>query len=219
MPCTLEGFQYNAHWLQCFISFCGGCIVEAILRLKIHDNQEEGSVAHSSPYPDRPGEPDCIYYLRTGLCGYGSNCRFNHPAYSEQVIFLSSALICWCYLLLLEIIWHPQDVLRVPSIEVNSQKELDNLTVGYILSQISLCLWLSILCGVYITFWCTVWSSMWKDVWFSDFAYAKMHVSTFRRLFDNVSCFTFVKCHQYPFSKISHKSYSCYHSGVIQLAL
>lgn len=59
-------------------------VEEAILRLKIHDNQEEGSVGHSSPYPDRPGEPDCIYYLRTGLCGYGSNCRFNHPAYSEQ---------------------------------------------------------------------------------------------------------------------------------------
>ncbi|XP_043805641.1 zinc finger CCCH domain-containing protein 3 isoform X2 [Manihot esculenta] len=36
-------------------------------------------MAPSSPYPDRPGEPDCIYYLRTGLCGYGSNCRFNHP--------------------------------------------------------------------------------------------------------------------------------------------
>ncbi|KAK1297575.1 Zinc finger CCCH domain-containing protein 33 [Acorus calamus] len=38
----------------------------------------------SGPYPDRPGEPDCIYYLRTGLCGYGSNCRFNHPAFNGQ---------------------------------------------------------------------------------------------------------------------------------------
>ncbi|KAJ4823473.1 hypothetical protein Tsubulata_034633 [Turnera subulata] len=32
-----------------------------------------------SGYPERPDEPDCIYYLRTGLCGYGSRCRFNHP--------------------------------------------------------------------------------------------------------------------------------------------
>ncbi|CAA0839935.1 Zinc finger CCCH domain-containing protein 32 [Striga hermonthica] len=30
-------------------------------------------------YPERPSEPDCIYYLRTGFCGYGNRCRFNHP--------------------------------------------------------------------------------------------------------------------------------------------
>ncbi|XP_058082195.1 zinc finger CCCH domain-containing protein 32-like isoform X2 [Magnolia sinica] len=30
-------------------------------------------------YPERPGEPDCIYYMRTGFCGYGVRCRFNHP--------------------------------------------------------------------------------------------------------------------------------------------
>ncbi|KAE8723393.1 Zinc finger CCCH domain-containing protein 58 [Hibiscus syriacus] len=30
-------------------------------------------------YPERPNEVDCIYYLRTGFCGYGSRCRFNHP--------------------------------------------------------------------------------------------------------------------------------------------
>ncbi|CAH2033791.1 unnamed protein product [Thlaspi arvense] len=35
--------------------------------------------AQSSEYPVRPGERDCAHYLRTGLCGYGSNCRFNHP--------------------------------------------------------------------------------------------------------------------------------------------
>ncbi|XVE82095.1 hypothetical protein DITRI_Ditri15bG0119400 [Diplodiscus trichospermus] len=30
-------------------------------------------------YPLRPNEADCLYYLRTGFCGYGSRCRFNHP--------------------------------------------------------------------------------------------------------------------------------------------
>ncbi|PIN07502.1 CCCH-type Zn-finger protein [Handroanthus impetiginosus] len=30
-------------------------------------------------YPERPEEPDCIYYLRTGFCGFGNRCRFNHP--------------------------------------------------------------------------------------------------------------------------------------------
>ncbi|KAI7756565.1 hypothetical protein M8C21_009875 [Ambrosia artemisiifolia] len=29
--------------------------------------------------PVRPNEVDCVYYLRTGSCGYGSGCRFNHP--------------------------------------------------------------------------------------------------------------------------------------------
>ncbi|VFQ64665.1 unnamed protein product [Cuscuta campestris] len=33
----------------------------------------------SQSYPERPQEADCIYYLRTGLCGYGARCRFNHP--------------------------------------------------------------------------------------------------------------------------------------------
>ncbi|KAJ6816576.1 zinc finger CCCH domain-containing protein 5-like [Iris pallida] len=30
-------------------------------------------------YPERPGEPDCSYYVRTGSCGFGDRCRFNHP--------------------------------------------------------------------------------------------------------------------------------------------
>ncbi|KAL5581781.1 hypothetical protein UlMin_014223 [Ulmus minor] len=62
-----------------------GNIEDAIWRLKINDNQEGGDAAQSNPFPDRPGEPDCIYYLKTGLCGYGNNCRFNHPAYASQV--------------------------------------------------------------------------------------------------------------------------------------
>ncbi|XP_049407744.1 zinc finger CCCH domain-containing protein 32-like isoform X1 [Solanum stenotomum] len=31
-------------------------------------------------YPERPDVPDCSYYLRNGSCGYGPNCRFNHPS-------------------------------------------------------------------------------------------------------------------------------------------
>ncbi|KAK7264605.1 hypothetical protein RJT34_32214 [Clitoria ternatea] len=37
-------------------------------------------------YPLRPDEADCIYYLRTGVCGYGSRCRFNHPRDRAAVI-------------------------------------------------------------------------------------------------------------------------------------
>ncbi|XP_047964530.1 zinc finger CCCH domain-containing protein 32-like isoform X2 [Salvia hispanica] len=30
-------------------------------------------------YPERPGQPDCAYYVRTGSCGYGAKCRYHHP--------------------------------------------------------------------------------------------------------------------------------------------
>nr|WCR76488.1 ZFP3 [Adonis amurensis] len=66
---------------------------EAMWHLKIESqNEEEEAVGNSGNYPDRPGEPDCIYYLRTGMCGYGSNCRFNHPNYIGQVVQYSVEL-------------------------------------------------------------------------------------------------------------------------------
>lgn len=39
-------------------------------------------------YPERPGEPDCSYYIRTGLCRFGSTCRFNHPYDRKLVLTL-----------------------------------------------------------------------------------------------------------------------------------
>ncbi|URE18412.1 zinc finger CCCH domain-containing protein [Musa troglodytarum] len=41
------------------------------------DERENRSMGIS--YPQRPGQLDCAYYLRTGICGYGANCKFNHP--------------------------------------------------------------------------------------------------------------------------------------------
>ena len=29
--------------------------------------------------PQRPDEPDCIYYLKNGRCKYGTTCRYHHP--------------------------------------------------------------------------------------------------------------------------------------------
>ncbi|KAF6159991.1 hypothetical protein GIB67_033075 [Kingdonia uniflora] len=63
----------------------------AMWRLKIQNNQD-GVVPQSSPYPDRPNEPNCIFFLRTGTCAYGVNCRFNHPAYVGQAAQLSGEL-------------------------------------------------------------------------------------------------------------------------------
>ncbi|CAH8320738.1 unnamed protein product [Eruca vesicaria subsp. sativa] len=36
-------------------------------------------------YPERAGAPDCAYYMRTGVCGYASRCRFNHPPHPSTV--------------------------------------------------------------------------------------------------------------------------------------
>ncbi|PSS06445.1 Zinc finger CCCH domain-containing protein [Actinidia chinensis var. chinensis] len=37
-------------------------------------------------YPERSGVTDCAYYLRTGFCGYGIKCRFNHPRDRSSVV-------------------------------------------------------------------------------------------------------------------------------------
>lgn len=47
---------------------------------------------YSGPYPERPGEQDCAYYMRTGLCGYGRHCHFNHPP-NVKLVHVSSILL------------------------------------------------------------------------------------------------------------------------------
>ncbi|KAM3267430.1 hypothetical protein P3S67_032353 [Capsicum chacoense] len=44
--------------------------VESMRRLGLWSN--EG-------YPERSGKPNCSFYMRTGSCGYGAQCRYNHP--------------------------------------------------------------------------------------------------------------------------------------------
>lgn len=62
-------------------------VEEAMARLEIQSNGgDTGKMSDEViGLPDRPGEPDCIYYMRTGSCSYGSNCRFNHPSNGRQV--------------------------------------------------------------------------------------------------------------------------------------
>ncbi|KAK9089765.1 hypothetical protein Scep_028847 [Stephania cephalantha] len=61
---------------------------EAMCLMKIQNVEDHnGGPGHSSsPDSDRPGGPDCVHYLRTGVCGYGSNCRFNHPSEPGQIV-------------------------------------------------------------------------------------------------------------------------------------
>lgn len=30
-------------------------------------------------FPERPGQPECQFYMKTGDCKYGAVCRFHHP--------------------------------------------------------------------------------------------------------------------------------------------
>ncbi|XP_057817520.1 zinc finger CCCH domain-containing protein 8 isoform X1 [Cryptomeria japonica] len=46
----------------------------------IPDWKEVSSVASSSgPPPERPGEAECPYYMKTGICKFGAKCKFHHP--------------------------------------------------------------------------------------------------------------------------------------------
>jgi hypothetical protein len=39
-----------------------------------HDENMEAEVG---TFPERPGEPDCTYYMKTKLCGFGISCWFS----------------------------------------------------------------------------------------------------------------------------------------------
>jgi hypothetical protein len=30
-------------------------------------------------FPERPGQPECQYYIKTGDCKFGVTCRYHHP--------------------------------------------------------------------------------------------------------------------------------------------
>lgn len=38
-----------------------------------------GNSSKERSFPERPGEPECQYYLRTGDCKFGLACRYHHP--------------------------------------------------------------------------------------------------------------------------------------------
>ena len=42
-----------------------------------HDHDDDDQSGRL--YPLRPYAEDCTYYVRTGMCKFGLNCRFNHP--------------------------------------------------------------------------------------------------------------------------------------------
>lgn len=55
------------------------CLTALLLLIIVESMWRLGLSGVNLPYPERPGEPDCSYYMRTGSCSYGPRCRFNHP--------------------------------------------------------------------------------------------------------------------------------------------
>ena len=59
--------------------------------LKDKEEEEEGGI----PYPLRPYAQDCLFYIRTGSCKFGPNCKFNHPLKRKAKVFLNFAKSVW----------------------------------------------------------------------------------------------------------------------------
>ena len=54
--------------------------------------QDQGSTAVMLQFlPQRPDEPDCLYFLRNGTCKYGATCRYHHPVSYHQSLKASDA--------------------------------------------------------------------------------------------------------------------------------
>ncbi|KAK7350676.1 hypothetical protein VNO77_09547 [Canavalia gladiata] len=48
------------------------------------ENKEERSSVRAQQYPLRPEAEDCAFYLKTGTCKFGFNCKFNHPVRTRK---------------------------------------------------------------------------------------------------------------------------------------
>jgi hypothetical protein len=70
-------------------TIAGGTTVLSQVPQHIMMNQGSGDGETTSTMmlqllPQRPDEPDCIYFLRNGRCKYGATCRYHHPVNYQQ---------------------------------------------------------------------------------------------------------------------------------------
>ena len=46
------------------------------------DESDDGFAVDAAPpveYPERPGAPECVFFVKTGRCKFGARCHFHHP--------------------------------------------------------------------------------------------------------------------------------------------
>lgn len=59
----------------------GGSLPQHIL---LNGSDQGSSTMMLQFLPQRPDEPDCLYFLRHGSCKYGATCRYHHPVNHQQ---------------------------------------------------------------------------------------------------------------------------------------
>ena len=47
--------------------------------LKKSDVSQHYEQTQVEEFPERPGRPECDYFMKTGDCKYKASCRYNHP--------------------------------------------------------------------------------------------------------------------------------------------
>ncbi|KAB5525086.1 hypothetical protein DKX38_022835 [Salix brachista] len=63
------------------------------LEMKNESNGDADNNRMHHQYPVRPEADDCAFYMKTGTCKFGVNCKFNHPVRRKNQIFW--VLCCW----------------------------------------------------------------------------------------------------------------------------
>eukprot|EP00850_Spirogloea_muscicola_P024671 SM001259S26267 [mRNA] locus=s1259:292:2035:+ [translate_table: standard] len=61
------------------------CNAEAILQIALGSPSPGAAEPVAKHLPERPGQPVCTYYMRTGTCFYGPSCRYHHPPQRRPV--------------------------------------------------------------------------------------------------------------------------------------
>ncbi|KAI6682761.1 hypothetical protein NL676_028674 [Syzygium grande] len=50
------------------------------------DDEKREERRRVNKYPVRPEAEDCSFYIKTGTCKFGSNCKFNHPVRRKNLV-------------------------------------------------------------------------------------------------------------------------------------
>eukprot|EP00850_Spirogloea_muscicola_P024774 SM001482S01139 [mRNA] locus=s1482:285:2050:+ [translate_table: standard] len=61
------------------------CNAEALLQLALGSPSPGAAEPVARDLPERPGQPVCTYYMRTGTCSYRAPCRYHHPPQRRPV--------------------------------------------------------------------------------------------------------------------------------------
>ncbi|KAJ0105698.1 hypothetical protein Patl1_18214 [Pistacia atlantica] len=50
-----------------------------VIETNVYTHQQQQQHMLVDEFPERPGQPDCSFFLKTGDCKFKSNCKYHHP--------------------------------------------------------------------------------------------------------------------------------------------